>query len=175
MEDLAALLTEMKAENGPPSPKEEAWARAVSACSPRLDGSASGFGRDELQPIAPGILGEEPCCLADLLVIACRNARELEPPLEGLKRGFVREAQRRVRLLRGAKVLLYANVDLLRTALKPRAAPNSQRGRFDQFGQAEQLAEESTRIGLATGRSRDLHVVDALECDVVRGMHAARV
>ena len=28
-EDLAALLTEMKAENGPPSAKEEAWARAV--------------------------------------------------------------------------------------------------------------------------------------------------
>jgi hypothetical protein len=79
----------------------------------RLDGSASGFGRDELQPIAPGILGEEPCCLADLVVIAGRDARELEPPLEGLKRGFVREAQRRVGLLRGAKVLLCANVDLL--------------------------------------------------------------
>jgi hypothetical protein len=28
-EDLAALLTEMKAENGPASAKEEAWARAV--------------------------------------------------------------------------------------------------------------------------------------------------
>jgi hypothetical protein len=28
-EDLAALLTEMKAENGPPTAKEEAWARAV--------------------------------------------------------------------------------------------------------------------------------------------------
>jgi Arc/MetJ-type ribon-helix-helix transcriptional regulator len=28
-EDLAALLSEMKAENGPPTAKEEAWARAV--------------------------------------------------------------------------------------------------------------------------------------------------
>jgi hypothetical protein len=28
-EDLTALLSEMKAENGPPSAKEEAWARAV--------------------------------------------------------------------------------------------------------------------------------------------------
>jgi hypothetical protein len=28
-EDLAALLSEMRAENGPPSAKEEAWARAV--------------------------------------------------------------------------------------------------------------------------------------------------
>jgi hypothetical protein len=28
-EDLAALLAEMKAENGPPTAKEEAWARAV--------------------------------------------------------------------------------------------------------------------------------------------------
>ncbi|MBK6580255.1 MAG: hypothetical protein IPG17_29635 [Sandaracinaceae bacterium] len=28
-EDLAALLTEMKAENGPATAKEEAWARAV--------------------------------------------------------------------------------------------------------------------------------------------------
>ena len=28
-EDLATLLTDMKAENGPPTAKEEAWARAV--------------------------------------------------------------------------------------------------------------------------------------------------
>jgi hypothetical protein len=28
-EELATLLAEMKAENGPASPKEEAWARAV--------------------------------------------------------------------------------------------------------------------------------------------------
>jgi Arc/MetJ-type ribon-helix-helix transcriptional regulator len=28
-EDLAALLSEMKAENGPANAKEEAWARAV--------------------------------------------------------------------------------------------------------------------------------------------------
>jgi hypothetical protein len=28
-EELAALLTEMKAENGPPTAKEEAWARSV--------------------------------------------------------------------------------------------------------------------------------------------------
>jgi Arc/MetJ-type ribon-helix-helix transcriptional regulator len=28
-EDLTALLSAMKAENGPPSAKEEAWARAV--------------------------------------------------------------------------------------------------------------------------------------------------
>jgi hypothetical protein len=28
-EDLAALLSEMKAEKGPASPKEQAWARAV--------------------------------------------------------------------------------------------------------------------------------------------------
>ena len=28
-EDVAALLAEMRAENGPPSAKEEAWARAI--------------------------------------------------------------------------------------------------------------------------------------------------
>ena len=28
-EDVAALLAEMRAENGPPSAEEEAWARAV--------------------------------------------------------------------------------------------------------------------------------------------------
>jgi hypothetical protein len=28
-EDVTALLAEMRAENGPPSDKEEAWARAI--------------------------------------------------------------------------------------------------------------------------------------------------
>ena len=118
---------------------------------------------NELQAISTGIIGEKPSDVRDLLVFADRHSRSAKARFESLQRKLVSQPKRRVRLLGRAERLLHTDVQLLRAAFEPCATTGRQSWGLGKFGQSKQLAEESTRLGLATRGCRKLHVIDALE------------
>ena len=68
-----------------------------------------------------------------------------------------------MRLPRRRELRLDPDVELLRPEPEPDAAAALQRLRLLDFLEAEQLAEEAARLGLAAGRRGELNVVDAVE------------
>jgi hypothetical protein len=65
-----------------------------------------------------------------------------------------------MRLLRGCERLLDPDVKLAASGKRePHAAARTQRLRLLELFEAEQVAEESTRLGFATPRRRKLNVV----------------
>jgi hypothetical protein len=84
--------------------------------------------RHELQPVAPRVLGEEPCRVLDLVVVEGRDANSIQPRLERLDRGLVVQPERRMGLLGRPEVLLDADVDLLSAALEPEPTSDEEGG-----------------------------------------------
>ena len=77
------------------------------------------------------------------------------------QRGEIVDDQARVRLAGRGERLLHAHVQLLRARAEPAASARSERLRLRQLLQTQQPAVEGARLGLAAGRGRDLHMVDA--------------
>ncbi len=65
-----------------------------------------------------------------------------------------------MRLARGTEVGVDADVELLVADGEPHAAAAGKRGGLGDLGEAEQLAEEPPRVGLASGRRGDLNVIE---------------
>jgi hypothetical protein len=68
----------------------------------------------------------------------------------------------------GAKIRFDADVELLRTALKPAAAAGAERLRLFDFGQPEKRPIKFAGGGFATLRSRDLKVIEMSDADFHR-------
>ena len=65
-----------------------------------------------------------------------------------------------MRLARRRERLRHADVELTTAAEgEPDAAPRTQRLGLVHLGEAEELAEEPPRLGLAAGRGRELDVI----------------
>lgn len=73
---------------------------------------------------------------------------------------IVAAAQRRMRLFRRPKIVLYAKMDLDSPAGEPATATHRQFGWFRDFRHAEQFAKKVARARLATFRHRELDVID---------------
>src|ERR1700733_1175362 len=68
--------------------------------------------------------------------------------------------KRRMRLKRWAKVLLDAEMELLRAELKPDAAAHFEVRRLFQFRQTEQVAIEGARFGFLAARHRQQQMIE---------------
>jgi hypothetical protein len=131
----------------------------------RKRGEAPAGSHEELEPIAPRIGDEEAPCDARyrLVVVLDGHAPRSEPRAEAFERRSICQPQAWMRLLRGAKLCLYTNVDLLCSALKPAPSARGQRRRLRDLFEPEQATIECSRFCLASRRRRELNVVDSDE------------
>lgn len=120
---------------------------------------ASSVGREQLEPVAPGIRRVETADAGERVVPFETLARGLEPPRELLELGW-REAERGMCLARRRERVFDAYVELPGAVERePDAATRAQLRGLLHFFEAEQVAEEPARRGLAAGRRRELNVV----------------
>jgi hypothetical protein len=75
----------------------------------------------------------------------------------------VTHKKRRVGLFGWTKILLDAEMDLQRAALKPQSAAGGEVRRFGQFRQAKQIAVESPRHRFTVSRHRNLDMVKCVD------------
>src|SRR5579875_1926202 len=134
-------------------------ARLTAASVRRTPNEALIDGRQQLDPVAPGIGGVEAAESRQRVVPLHRRARFDEPRCERVERGGV-ETERGMRFPRRRERILDADVQLPVAEREPRPAALPQRLGLLELGQAEQLAEEAPRLALAAAGSRDLDVVE---------------
>src|SRR5215213_3081074 len=115
---------------------------------------------DELQAVTPRVVHVAAADGRDRVVVRDFHACGSKPLSEQVVRG---RSECRVRLACGSEVVLDPDVQLLAAAAKPHPATRAERLRLLEFRQAEQLAVEPTRLGLASCGSGDLHVVEAVD------------
>ena len=111
----------------------------------------------ELEPVAERIVGIEPLDAWDRVVGVRFDALLTE--LSG-KRGEILDGESGVRFARRDEILLDTHVQLERADPEPPAAARRELGRLRQLLEAEQPAVERARSVLATGRRRDLDVIE---------------
>jgi hypothetical protein len=120
----------------------------------------------ELQPVAGRVMGVE-------AAVAGKGPVPLHDGPVGLQAGRVlhdpRHAQARVGLLRGAEVLLDAQMELDRAGGEPAAAAGGEHRRFRDLGHAQGVGVEGAQGVLGAGWGGELYVVDGGETD--RGGH----
>ena len=115
--------------------------------------------REELDAVAPRICRVEAPGARKRVVPLDLLSGVQEPLRESIELAPV-ESKRGMRLLRRREGILDADVQLLISERKPDAASRLERLGLLDLLEAENTAEESTRIGLASRRRGQLHVVD---------------
>jgi hypothetical protein len=113
---------------------------------------------EELEPVSPRIVGEEPTDARQRLIPPHRYAGCRQPSGNRLQIIDV-EAQRGMRFVRRHERLLHADVKLSLADAKPDAAAISQQAGLVEFGQADQSAVEPARLDLASRWRGDLHMI----------------
>src|SRR5487761_1782454 len=68
-----------------------------------------------------------------------------------------------MRFVRGCEIFFNAEMNFERAPLEPAAAARGQMSRLGLFGNSEQAGIEGARLGLASRRHRQLHMVDCAD------------
>src|SRR5271170_7272808 len=135
------------------------------AGGPRLTGrglgsslfnGASALGAEELETVAERIPGVETVPSRERFVLPRRDAGLGQPRAQFAK---VRHFERRMRLLRGPKLGLHADVQLGISEFEPHPAASGQVVRFGDLPPPEEIPEEPTRLRLAPDGGGDLNVM----------------
>ena len=119
----------------------------------------SGRLSEQLDPVPPGILGEEPSLPRERLIPIHANAGGEEAFGQSIER-VGGDAQGRVRLQRWDELHRDPHVELLRAGAEPDASAPRQRLGFLELGETEQRSVEPTRFALGPRRSGHLDVVE---------------
>ena len=143
-----------------PSSRGRARSRARGARSSTHASWPSG-GADQLDPISPWVAGVEPTDLRKLLIPHDLEACCGQPHRQRLQPGRIDE-QRGMPLAGRDEGLIDPHVELLLAEREPDTTPSRQRPWLRHFAQPEQLTEESSSVGLAARRRRQLDVVEAM-------------
>jgi len=116
----------------------------------------------EFETIAEGVFGVEAGYAGESAVVDDGDSSDLQRAAKILEIDYV---ECRVGFFRRAKIMLDANVQLLRAALEPAASSGAQFGRLGDFCQAQNVAIKFSRDGFAVLRRGDLYVVDGGEAE----------
>ena len=131
--------------------RDQPWTLPVNV---QVEGA---FGSISSIAVAEGVVHKDACVALERLIAPQRIARLAKRRRE---RCEVLDDQGRMRLARRAEVRLDAQVDLEGAAFEPAAAALGEDGRLLHFRDAEHALVEGAGLGLATGRHRQLHVID---------------
>ena len=133
--------------------------RFVALRAPSLwQGSSSVGACEELESVAPRVLGEEPADPRKLLIPANRGPGILQAPGDSAQPGR-RPTKCGMSFTGGRERLRNPNVQLPVTERKPHSTASPERRRLLEFEQANQSAVEPPRVTLAGRRGGNLHMV----------------
>jgi hypothetical protein len=121
-------------------------------------GGSSVGAREELESVAPRVLGEEPVDTRKLLIPANRGSGIPQALGESAQLGG-RPAKRGMSFTGGRERLLNPDMQLPVTERKPNSTASPERLGLLEFGQADQSAVEPPRLRLAGRGGGNLHMV----------------